>query len=442
MRSTTTPTGYFACATARIFRLSPLIVKLAVVAVLFWFMSSESLAYTNLSVDISPEGITGLIPITNEAQSVAFIRDETYLCNGSWGFTPPLTDWNLEANFGCGNPASDGVYDIVFSATSTVGIYYQCYLDAEWANATWQECLDNALYKARFVRAGGIWTASSTNNSLPLSLIDGINSQQKTRFLSLSVTASSTVPKDVHFRMTYFLDPSEINRSVSAFNPTQISLSISKKPATTFDVYSYNISTSTGTSSVDLTLPDASIADNGDFDLLVQFSNQSVPFGGARPFEKSYIYTAFTLTNKAVTATSPIENYNTNFVASTTVARDCGLTDIGGCFVNAFSYLFQPSDESVNAFVATYETVWEKAPFAYAGDIPDVVNEIFPTGTENFSIGADTSIGEVTFLSTEMISSIPLASTLRSIMGYILWLGFAFAVYRKVLSINDNHVAV
>jgi len=268
--------------------------------------------------------------------------------------------------------------------------------------------------------------------------VDGINSgTYNTRFLSLDITASTTVPKDVHIRTSYYIDPAEVDRTKSSQNPTLVSVSIAQKPSTSFVTYSYLIGTTTGTSSIDMTIVDANIADTGDFDVLVQFSNQGVPFGSPRPFPEAYIYSGFSLSSKALTSFLNPEFNDAVSVASLST-RPCGLTDIGGCFVNAFTYLLVPSQTSLNTFSDQFDAIWTKSPFVYPAQISGYVSSLFPTGGGSFSIGLSTDFGNVTYLSSGILSGFPFASLLRTLMMYGLWFAFAMTVYRKVSMIHEK----
>jgi len=294
--------------------------------------------------------------------------------------------------------------------------------------------LNDCTYGSFYIDQGVI-----TQNPLP-DYTPGIQSgTYNTRFTSLGITASTSVPKDVHVRVSYYIDPAEVDRSKSNRNPTQISVSIAEKPSTSFTTYSYSIGTTTGTSSIDMTLLDANINDTGDFDILIQFSNNGVPFGSPRPFPEAYIYSAFTLSSKALTSFANPE-YNNALLSTVESSKPCGLTDIGGCFVNAFTYMFVPSNESLTTFTDQFDSLWTRSPFIYPAQISSYISSLFPSSGGSFAIGLTTSIGSVTYLSSSILGGFPYASLLRTLMQYGLWFAFAMTVYRKVSAIHEKTV--
>lgn len=286
-----------------------------------------------------------------------------------------------------------------------------------------------------------VWHVLNAGDAeIPLVLIEGINNSKNTRFLSASTSARTTTPKDVLVNISYFIDPTEKNINISSLNPTLVTVKWANRNNNTFSTLGYSIATSTGTGTVLATIPDGDIQDNGTFDLLIQFSNGGCSIGlSACPFPDSYIYTWFTLTNKTVTAVGALENYNTANLPISKEYGDCGLGDIGGCIINAGIYLFIPSATSLEGIGNTMDIFWTKIPFVYIQDIKTVVQELFPTGTDSFSLGVETAIGHVEFMSTTKMNETPLLPQLRTMISYFLWIAFAWVVYRKALGIHNTN---
>lgn len=214
---------------------------------------------------------------------------------------------------------------------------------------------------------------ASGNPNNPLgSFSYGFNSTLNTRFLDVDILNSGN---DIQVDVTYFLDPNEINPTIPEFNPTLVGASYSLRPITTFSSEANNIdNTQTATQTTSIIINDADIDNNGTFDLLIQYDNLGRQFSGIRPFADSYVYTSFTLVNKNLTATGTLEFYDSTQVStSTSVYRACGLTELDGCLVNAFTFLFIPSDTTTNNFASLQTTSSGKFPFAYFFSVKDII---------------------------------------------------------------------
>jgi len=259
-----------------------------------------------------------------------------------------------------------------------------------------------------------------------------------TRFISTEITGTSTNPKNVFVKVEYYIDPNELNRNVSATNPTQISLSFANRPNTTFTKLYFNIPLTTGTNTETFTIDDTNITDNGIFDLLIQYANAGVPFGSEIPFKDSYIYTNFTLTSKIVTATSTTENYNsTTNINQNLTSQPCGVTSLSGCISNAFSYLFIPNPTTLNNFKSIQTTLSTKFPFAYITDFQNSITQLYnENNTQNSSISVPFgNYGTIDLISKQQIEAVPFANWIKITLGYLLWIMFGFQMYRRTLNI-------
>jgi len=49
------------------------------------------------------------------------------------------------------------------------------------------------------------------------------------------------------------------------------------------------------------------------------------------------------------------------------------------------------------------------------------------------TVGVTTPIGSITFISADMISAIPLAGTIKNILGWLIYMFTAFYIYRLIL---------
>jgi len=258
----------------------------------------------------------------------------------------------------------------------------------------------------------------------------------KTRFTQVTVTGTTTAPKDAIVDVTYYLDPTEINTAIPAKNPTLIKLSWANRTNNTFQSLGFNIPTTTGTGTLRMRIPDADLADTGTFDLLVQFSNIGCSLGLSDcPFPDSYVYTSFSTVSKVAGSQGSTENYNTaNLVPET---EECSLTNFGACITNSLAYLFVPSETSVEQFKSLNTSLSEKFPFAYAYDFANTINTLYTT-TANQSATLTLpfgTFGNITLISSAQLSAVPFASFIKTLLSYVLWIMFAVAMYRRTLTI-------
>jgi len=237
----------------------------------------------------------------------------------------------------------------------------------------------------------------------------------------------------------YFINTDEIVSTISVKNPTSVSFSLSKRPDTTSTTQGETIdNTVTGTGTVSTTFD--SLTD-GTYDVLVKFSNVGCSIGQSScPFPLAYIYTYFVLEDGAVTTVGENEVYdNTVAPASISQYEDCGLSNLSGCFNNSLRFLFIPSEEVINDLVVTKDELDTKIPFVYVSDIQTVMSEIFNTEqSETLDVELDLGFGTVTLIDESMIANAPQASTIRTLLSYILWITFALGAYRMALGIHNK----
>lgn len=131
-------------------------------------------------------------------------------------------------------------------------------------------------------------------------------------------------------------------------------------------------------------------------------------------------------------------------LSASSSARACGLTDIGGCIYNAGVSLFAPNQTSVDKFKTL--TLASSSPFSYVYDLGNLYNDIFTQSTTTditvtasnlrFVPGATSSL---TFISPAMISSVPYAGKIKSILTFLVWFLLAQTVYYRVLRMFANN---
>jgi len=125
------------------------------------------------------------------------------------------------------------------------------------------------------------------------------------------------------------------------------------------------------------------------------------------------------------------------------VPQDCGAFDVACGFSNALGWAFIPSPEVTNQFSSL--TLENSMPFSYFYDVPNVVATLFgssATTTMEIKITGlhfvPNSTSSITLLSSEMIEAVPYSSTIRTLLGYIIWFMFGLLVYRQVINIHNK----
>jgi len=232
----------------------------------------------------------------------------------------------------------------------------------------------------------------------------------------------------------YFINQSEIISTVSAKNPTTISFSVSKLPATTTETVGIAIDNTISTGTVEYNL--GSLSD-GSYEVLVKFSNGGCALGlSACPFPLSYKYVSFTITGGLITASTTETYNNLNPPPATLKYEDCGITNVSGCINNSFRFLFIPSDTSITALLELRNDLENHIPFSYALDIPNVVDELLNTEyAQDVTISVDILGGTLVIFDRQMISDFEYSSLIKTLIGYLLWIAFAMAMYRTSLNI-------
>jgi len=262
-----------------------------------------------------------------------------------------------------------------------------------------------------------------------------------TRFTSVLFTDGTSNNGNVNFSIGYFLDLLEIDINNSSRNPSLVSIELAQRPSTNFSATSYSITPFVaGTSTESGTI--SSVA-NGTYDVLVRFTNASVLFGSPRPFSQSYVYTSIVMSGGNLTSMGLVEFYDGRKLETFEdyKYKDCSLTQFDNCFTNAFIYLFSPSLESLNIFSQINDGLSLKFPFAYVYDFSAIFTTIYNTEQ---SQTADISIpfaqaGEITLLSSEMLSEVPFSGLIRDSLAALLWFFLAYTLYRRSLTVFNSN---
>jgi len=116
---------------------------------------------------------------------------------------------------------------------------------------------------------------------------------------------------------------------------------------------------------------------------------------------------------------------------------DCDTFDIACYLKSAFVWLFYPSQDSLSQW--TTLSLRYKFPFSYLYDIGTAYNELFANGgSAEYLVQVNTgALGTVTFISASQINAVPFASTIKTILGYLLWFMTGMFLYRLLHKAHD-----
>jgi len=321
--------------------------------------------------------------------------------------------------------------DAVFSSGSMV-------VNSISATNTNTSAISTEVYWVGF---GGVGFASFNEENPYYSFTDGFdqqyssgfNSQTFTRFTALSFSGTNA-------SVQYFLEETEIDTTRAETNPTLVRLQYAKQPDTQFSGVSGAIDPSVfGTSTEVISL---SALTNGTYDLLITFANQGTVISGVVPFPESYIYATISKSGSVITLVGTVEYYDGTVALEDQELQPCGITALSGCITNAFSYLFVPSEESALQMTQTFATLEEKAPFVYFYQLQTAIVDVWSSPSELPTISVPFGSSEITLLSAGLISAVPFVSTVRNIIGALIWLLLGLTIYRRTLKIFDNQTAV
>lgn len=319
-------------------------------------------------------------------------------------------------------------------ATSTVWVYQKIYFDNTTGNVQIEvagalsnlvQCFDPASVTIGSVGLGGQGSAafddvryvSGAQAPVVQDFETVFNYTTNTRFTDLSITGTSTI----NMLAGYFLDENEIATNTPALNPSQVKFNISLRPSASqsgqgIDITPFVFGTTSSTSA------DFSGLADGIYDVFIHFSNLGEPFGGARPFPNSYVYSFFEISGGVLVDSGTPEIYN-GVDEETPVYQDCSITQLGNCLVNILTFLFVPSAGALNKFTSLSDELRATVPFGYIFYLYDGLAGISIDGTPAFEMP------ELPFMAD-------IFTPLRTGMAAILWAFFAFVFYRRLKTID------
>lgn len=139
-----------------------------------------------------------------------------------------------------------------------------------------------------------------------------------------------------------------------------------------------------------------------------------------------------------LTSAHTTQSYTQNSVPSQGIDyEECSSFDIACGLKNVFKWLFTVSPATLNQF--SNLSLSTKTPFSYLYDVGTIFNELFAnSGSMSYAVSASTPIGTINFISASAISAVPYASTIKTILGYMLYFFTAMTIYRLLLRVHNK----
>lgn len=200
------------------------------------------------------------------------------------------------------------------------------------------------------------------------------------------------------------------------------------------------------TSSAVNSVADTFVLSPGDYAGLytLQFASSSNPSPG--DIANSFMLTNFSVIQQIQQTYASVGTSTQYQQMQDDCAAETELLPRVGCFIvdkfnQLFQYLFVPDTNTVNLFGSFNSVLSQKFPFAYVYDMNEMRMELFDsTQTATTTVGVNVPhFGQITFLSKPLLEAVPYSTTVRTIIGWILWLLGVEYIYLRVLKSHDNH---
>jgi len=170
------------------------------------------------------------------------------------------------------------------------------------------------------------------------------------------------------------------------------------------------------------------------------------PFGTSGLDQSKYITNLDATSTTVSTLTYGLPDYTTSPGLQQLPEYECAITSITGCLKNAGIWLFYPTSDTVEQFKTLGTDLQGKFPFAYAYGVNTLRQELWnssQTSTTTIALNVKLIPGHGTstieLLSASKLNAVPYAGTIKTILGWILWLyAIEFIYYRVIRSHDPN----
>jgi len=284
---------------------------------------------------------------------------------------------------------------------------------------TYTQAMNTSAYYTDFEINGG--------TVVPIQGI-AVSSNFETKFTDYAYNlSSSTLEIDVD----YFINYDEIDTTNPARNPTLIAYRYKNTSSSTpYITESQDITPiENGNASTTQLI---SLPDDGVYIFEISFSNIAFAINedpAKKPFKETYIIFEIEVVGGVVVDSNEDPIYNGENNTSVLACSD-GLV---GALCNVGAFLIIPSNESINQFSTIYDTLSTKFPFAYLTDFRDSITSIYTSST-TASLGLTVPFGvfgDITLISAEMVNDVPFTSTIRTLLGALIWVMLGAQIWRR-----------
>jgi hypothetical protein len=259
----------------------------------------------------------------------------------------------------------------------------------------------------------------------------------ETRFTGVTLTDAGA--RTVDFDVEYYLSANEIDITEPTRNPTMVRTLIRDSLGVAIDEKLETIDNQIAGTSTVSSLTDA-LPNNSSYSYEIRFYNVNSIVSGVLPFPETYILGQFDITSNALVDYGNQEVYDVFFEDDELRYQECSLSHISGCLSNAFIFLFVPSGENLNELEDFNSSLEGTFPFAYAYDMTDTLNTLYNSPqTATTTVSVPFLDDELILLSEDLLSTVPFASTIKTIIGALLWLFLAMTFYRRTLTIFNSN---
>jgi len=254
-----------------------------------------------------------------------------------------------------------------------------------------------------------------------------------TRFITSTASGDRAA---VVFNTQYFIDTAELTPSN---RPDTIMVLVSKvniiDAAQTGSTKTFILPLNYGTTTKNHTL-DFPLDANSTFDVTIVFWNLN---NDVQTFKETYINARLTTNNQAVSTFTINKVYN-NLNPSEFAYEECGITHLSGCLNNSLRFLFVPSQETIDEFFLSLDSLNTKVPFVYLTQGVDLINSIYSQSSASLpSISVPFLSGSIPILSPSIVNSYPFVSLLRNLMAAGMWVTVLYGLYKMALGIHDKN---
>ena len=117
-------------------------------------------------------------------------------------------------------------------------------------------------------------------------------------------------------------------------------------------------------------------------------------------------------------------------------AASCDTWDFACYLKNAFAWAFVPSSDSISQFTSL--GLQQAFPFSYLYDFGSLYTQLFSnSGSMQYAVSVPFLGHTLDLISASQISAVPYASTIKTLLGYLLYFYTGFFLYRLLLKAHD-----